>query len=187
MPRRIPAGLLFAVLALMPGTAQAQFGIKAGLSFASASTSDYLPNLSVRTGWTAGLSVGLPLGSVLELRPELLYVQKGGKLPGGSTLELKELDLPGLLQINLPVTGFMPYVFAGPQAEFELSCTAFDVDCVDSRSLRWGAVGGAGVRLARVLSIEGRYNWTLSEIADDIKSKPRTLLILVGLHVGAKR
>lgn len=187
MPRRIAAALLLAALALVPGTTQAQFGVKAGLSFASASTSAYLPDLSVKTGWTAGLSVGLPLGSALEFRPELLYVQKGGKLPNGSTLELKELDLPGLLQINIPVTGFMPYVLVGPQAEFELSCTAFDIDCVDSKSFRWGAVAGAGIRLARVLSFEGRYNWTLSEIADDIQSKPRTLLILVGVHFGARR
>jgi hypothetical protein len=42
-------------------------------------------------------------------------------------------------------------------------------------------MAGAGVRLGGGLSVEARYGYTLSEISDNIKSKPRTILLLIGL------
>jgi len=179
--------LLVASLMLAPAAAEAQFAVKGGLSFGSATDSDYLPDLSTKTGFAAGLSFGLPLGNVVELRPELLFVQKGGKLSDDDSFTLNEFDIPLLLQIDIPIKGFMPYIVAGPQGEIQLKCTAFDTDCVDTKSFRWGAVGGVGIRLGKVVSGEGRYNWTLSEISDDIGSKPRTILLLAGIHFGAKQ
>jgi hypothetical protein len=44
-------------------------------------------------------------------------------------------------------------------------------------------MAGAGVHLAS-LTVEGRYGYTLSEISDNIKSKPRTILLLVGFSLG---
>jgi hypothetical protein len=179
--------LLFAAAAMIPAGAEAQFAVKGGLSFGSATESDYLPDLSSKTGFAGGLSFGLDLGKVVEIRPELLFVQKGGKLSGDDSFTLNEFNIPLLLQIDIPIKGFMPYIVAGPQAEIELKCTAFDTDCVDTSSFRWGAVGGVGIRLGKVFSVEGRYNWTLSEISDDITSKPRTILLLAGIHFGAKQ
>jgi len=186
MRQTMPA-LLLVAFALAPSAAEAQFALKGGLSFGSATESAYLPDLSTKTGFAGGLSFGLPLGSVVELRPELLYVQKGGKLANDDSFTLNEINIPLLLQLDIPITGLMPYVYAGPQGELELKCTAFDTDCVDTSSFRWGAVGGVGIRLAKVISIEGRYNWTLSEISSDINSKPRTILLLVGFHFGARQ
>jgi len=167
--------------------ASAQFSVKGGPTFASTGESELLPDPSMRTGFSAGVSVGFHVGEVVELRPEALYVQKGATLAGEELFKLEELVVPLLVQVDIPITGFMPYVFAGPQGEFELSCTIVDVDCVDTKSLRWGAVGGVGVRLARFLSIEGRYNWTLQELSDDIRSKPNTISVMAGLHFGAHR
>ncbi len=186
--RKLPLfGIALVLSASVSTPASAQFSVKGGLTFASATESAYLPDTKLRTGFAAGVSVGIPLGEVVELRPEALYVQKGAELAGADVFELDELVIPLLLEVDIPITGFMPYAFAGPQGELELSCKAFDVDCADTKSLRWGAVAGLGVRLARFLSIEGRYNWTLQEISDDIKSKPNTISILAGIHIGAKR
>ena len=160
--------------------AQAQLSVKAGLSFASTSESDFVPDVKTRTGFAAGLSLGLPMGQI-QLRPELLYVQKGGKFANDQTLELNEINVPVLLQFNVPIPVIMPYAFGGPVAEYELSCTAANIDCVDTNSLRWGFTAGAGIRLGGALSVEGRYGYTLSEISDNIKSKPRTIMLLLGI------
>ena len=185
--RKILPVLLFAAVAMVPARAEAQFAVKGGLSFASASSSDYLPDLNTKTGFAAGLSFGLPLGSVVELRPEALYVQKGGKLANDDSFTLNEINIPLLVQVDIPIKGFMPYVVAGPQAEIELKCTKVDVDCVDTKSFRWGFDAGVGIRFGKLISVEGRYNWTLSEISNDIASKPRTILLLAGIHFGAKQ
>lgn len=169
---------------LLPAMANAQLMLKGGLSFASASNSQYLPDVDTKTGFSAGLSFGLPLGEGLQLRPELLYVQKGGKLATNADFELNELNIPVLLQVNLLGAGIAPYLFGGPQAEYELTCTRADVDCVNTTTLRWGAVAGAGIRLGSSLSVEGRYNWTLTEIGDNIGSKPRAILLMVGFALG---
>ncbi|MEJ2203133.1 MAG: porin family protein [Gemmatimonadota bacterium] len=172
---------------LTSSPASAQLSVKGGLTFASTSESEFVPDPSTRTGFSAGVSIGIHLGEVIELRPEALYVQKGATLAGDDLFKLEELVVPLLLQVDIPINGFMPYAFAGPQGEFELSCTIVDVDCVDTKSLRWGAVGGVGIRLARFLSIEGRYNWTLQEISDDIRSKPNAISVMAGIHFGAHR
>ncbi|HEX5633979.1 MAG TPA: porin family protein [Gemmatimonadales bacterium] len=176
-----------AALAVASTPAGAQLAIKGGLSFASTTESEFVPDLDTRTGFAAGVSLGIPLASVLEIRPEALFVQKGGEFSSDESLELNELNIPALLQVNLPITGLMPFIYAGPQAEVQLSCTAFDEDCVDTNSFRWGAVLGGGIRFARAISAEIRYDWTLSELSDDIDTKPRTLLILLGIHFGASK
>jgi hypothetical protein len=168
--------------ALIAQPASAQIGFKAGLSFASTTESEFIPDVDTRTGFAAGISLGLPLGLSLRLQPELLYVEKGGKFANNDqTLEINELNVPVLLRFNLPLPAIAPFVLAGPVAEYDLTCNAADVDCVDTESLRWGFMAGAGVRLGGGLSVEARYGYTLSEISDNIKSKPRTILLLIGL------
>ena len=181
MRRILPALLLSALVApVVP----AQVAVKAGLSFASTTESEFVPDIDTRTGFVVGISLGIPLGPVVEIRPEALYVQKGGEFSNGDKLEIDELNIPVLLQVNVPASGFSPYLFAGPQAEYELSCTFADVDCVDTNSLRWGFTGGVGVRLGGMFLVEGRYGWTLTEISDDVTSKPRVIKLLAGITFG---
>lgn len=176
---RIALLMLGLAAAAAPSTAAAQVAIKGGLSFATATESEYLPDVDIRTGFAVGLSLGLPMGAIASLKPEIYYVQKGGKLSNSGTLKIDELNVPVLLQLKAPVPGFAPFVVAGPQAEYELSCTNANVDCVNTNSLRWGFVAGAGFNLGGLL-IEGRYDWTLSRLADDIGSRPRTIMLLLG-------
>jgi hypothetical protein len=181
MPRTITAALLAAAVALLPARADAQLTVKGGLSFASTTESDLVPDVDSRTGFAVGLGYGWKLGNIFEIRPEAFFVQKGGEFANVGTLELNELNIPILLQANLPIPVLAPYAYAGPQGEFELDCTVADTDCVDTESFRWGAVAGLGLRLGGTLSLEGRYNWTLDELTEDLGAKPRTILLLLGL------
>lgn len=182
MSRNAPVALLAAVVAFTPLTVGAQITIKAGASFASTSESELVPDVSNKTGFAAGIGYGLRMGGgALALHGELLYVQKGGDLGDAGDLKIDELDVPLLLQWNTQIDFLHPFLYAGPQAEFELSCTAVDVDCVDSESLRWGGVLGLGGRFGQRFTGEIRYNWTFTEISGLIDSKPRTILLLAGL------
>ena len=183
MLRRATVVLLAAAVALAPLTSGAQFTIKAGASFASTTESELVPAVSNRTGFAAGVGYGLGLGGeAFSLHAELLYVQKGGDLGNLGTLEIDELDIPLLGQFMIPIDFLSPFLYAGPQAEFELSCTAADIDCVDSESLRWGGVVGLGVRFAKRLMAELRYNWTFSDISGPVSLKPRAILLLAGFE-----
>lgn len=178
--------VLFVAMLIVAPAADAQLGVKAGFSFASTTESEFVPDVETRTGFAAGLSLGIPLGTVLTFRPEAMFVQKGGKYATNQTLEINELNIPLLLGIDIPITGVAPYLFAGPVAEYELSCKAADVDCIDTNSMRWGFTGGVGLRLGGALTVEGRYGYTLSEISDDVQSKPRTIMLLAGLQLGGR-
>ena len=180
MSRNTTVALLAAVI-LSPLSAGAQFTIKAGASFASTTESNLAPDVSNRTGFAFGIGYGFPLGSgAFSLHLEGLYVQKGGDLGVVGTLDIDELDFPILLQWKIPIAFLSPFLYAGPQAEFELSCTAADIDCVDTESLRWGGVIGLGVRFGQRFSGELRYNSTWSEISELSNAKPRTILLLAG-------
>jgi hypothetical protein len=176
--------LLAAAAALIPLRADAQLTIKAGASFASTSESELVPDVGNKTGLAAGIGFGFSFGSgTFALHPELLYVQKGGDLGASGDLKIDELDVPLLAQFNLGILeSLAPFLYAGPQAEFELSCTAADTDCVDTESLRWGGVVGLGLHFGQRFSGELRYNWTFNEISDQFGSKPRTILLLAGFH-----
>jgi hypothetical protein len=175
----IAALMIVAALALAAGHADAGLTAKAGLSFASTSGSAYVPDPGKQTGFAAGLSFGLGLARIVELRPEALYVQKGGEWAPDQEFTINELDIPLLVQCNLPILGC--FVYAGPQGEIELNVEAKGTDIADTDSFRWGGVAGIGFKVLRVASIEGRYNWTLDEISSDIQAKPRTILIMAGL------
>jgi len=187
---RIATLVLLAAAAVLPRSADAQLTAKIGASFASATKSDLAPDVNTRTGLAAGLGFAFQIGNgVFALHPELLYVQKGGDLggDGGGSLKIDELDLPLLAQFNIPIEALTPFLLAGPQAEFELSCEAAGEDCVDSESVRWGAVLGLGARVGDLVTLEARYNWTFNEISDQLSSKPRTILLLAGLQFGRRR
>jgi hypothetical protein len=179
---RIATVVLLAAAVAVPLSAEAQFTVKLGASFASTTESELVPDVETRTGLAAGIGFGFRLGDGrFALHPELLYVQKGGKFGDAGTLKIDELDVPLLLRFDVPIDVLSPYVHAGPQLEFELNCETAGDDCVDTESFRWGAVLGLGARLGGLVTLEARYNWTFNEISDELGSKPRTILLLLGL------
>ena len=172
--------------------AQAQVGIKAGASFGSISNTGLLPgDLEGRTGFAAGLSFATP-PDVVGLGFELLYAQRGAEEPNNpSSRALDYIDLPAYLRVMAPTEGLQPFAYAGPQASFEIDCSAVDEDCPDTGrpTTTWAAVVGAGVRLGEVegggFTLEARYVYGLSDleldtVTDGDSYEDRSFLILVG-------
>jgi hypothetical protein len=181
-----------ALLATMPASlaAQLELGVKGGASFGNISNKGVLPgNLDSRTGFAAGVSVGLG-GGLVGIGGEALYAQRG--LTGDATdAKLDYLDIPVYLTVHAPTGPVAPFGYVGPQASFELKCTNLDVDCVDDRrsTTDYAAVIGAGVKLGGSrpkFTIEARYVYGLKDlklatVTSGDSFKTRSFLILGGL------
>lgn len=157
-----------------------EIGIKAGASFGNISNKDVLPgNLKNRTGFAAGLYLGS--GGLLGIGVEALYAQRGAEsdetAAAAEETRLDYIDIPAYLKVKLPVPAIKPFIYAGPQASYEIKCrTATGADCGaygTSGRKRWDYAGviGAGVRIGggTGFGIEGRYVYGLQDL------KPSTL------------
>ncbi|HEY5219273.1 MAG TPA: porin family protein [Gemmatimonadaceae bacterium] len=163
------------------------WGIKGGLSYGNVSNSGVLPgDLHSRTGYAIGLGYqgGAPLGIGLEA----LYAQRGLDGSGSNGRALNYIDVPLTLRYTVPTPGISPFVFAGPQASFEVQCRAGDADCPDTDRPKttYAGVIGAGVRLTGGLSLEGRYVYGLTDlklntVTTSQSYKTRSFMALLGI------
>jgi hypothetical protein len=188
---RSGAFALAALLAVVPVSlaAQVELGVKGGASFGDVSNKGVLPgNLDTRTGFAAGVSVGLG-GGLVGVGGEALYAQRGLTGDVGEA-KLDYLDIPVYLTVKAPTGPVAPFGYLGPQVSFELKCTNLDVDCVDDRrsTTDYAGVIGAGVRLGTGtrVTIEARYVYglkdlKLSTVSSEHSFKTRSFLILGGL------
>src|SRR5690242_21371984 len=88
--------------AAAPANAQVEFGIKGGASFGNISNKGVLPgNLKTRTGWAAGVSLGLR-ARVLGVGAEALYARRGLKSDGTGDLKLDYVDIPVYAKVQAP-------------------------------------------------------------------------------------
>lgn len=172
--------------------AQAQVGIKAGASFGSISNTGLLPgDLEGRTGFAGGLSFNSP-PEVLGIGLELLYAQRGAEEPNNpSSRELDYIDVPLYVRLMAPAEGIQPFVYAGPQASFEIDCSTIDEDCPDTGrpTTTWAGIVGAGIRLGDDdgggFTLEARYVYGLSDleldtVTDEDSYEDRSFMILAG-------
>jgi hypothetical protein len=193
-PRSVPsfAALVAALVVsvVMPTAAHAQ--IRAGVSF---STLTGVDGFESRMGISAGVALSLLSLGPVSLTPELLYVQKGGKLSsptaesGIEDIRLDYFVFPALIEFGNYIRGtpIRPRVYAGPYYAFQTNCSlgfessgdrsggcpfiglqeaGIDADIDDSD---WGfVVGGALAYFAGSIgsiSIDARYTASLSTIA----------------------
>jgi hypothetical protein len=174
---------------------QAGFMIKGGWSFGNVSNRGVLPgDLSGRNGWALGL--GFHGVSPVGFGIEGLWVQRGlnnAGLPIGdiNARELDYIDVPAYLRLSVPFA-VQPFLYAGPQASFEIRCRSGAVDCPDTGrpTTSWSAIIGAGVRLGLGLavSVEGRYVYGLTDlhlstITTSSSYRTRSFMILAGIGI----
>lgn len=195
MKRRWPSLAMAAALAAAPLTpAAAQVGIKGGVSHGNISNSGVLPGeLGARTGFAIGVSVANEPTQLVGLGVEALYAQRGAHSANNtSSFDLDYIDVPLYLRFIAPAPGLQPFVYAGPQASYEVRCRAGDGDCPDTGrpSLTYAAVIGAGVRFGDEsgISVEGRYVYGLKDlnlgtVTDEESYRSRSFEILVALSV----
>lgn len=167
--------------------AQSGLGIKGGFAYSDVSNAGALPgNLHSRTGYAIGL--GYEGGGPLGLGVEALYAQRG--LSGGAAGEARELnyiDVPLYLRLSAPSPALTPFAYAGPQASFEMRCSAGGAPCPNTGRPKttYAGVIGAGVRLAGGLTVEGRYVYgltdlKLSTVSTSTSYQTRSFMILLG-------
>ena len=190
------AGCLFLLGLVLVSTpshlaAQAEFGLKGGVSFGNISNKGVLPgDLGTRTGFAAGASVGLG-GGLIGAGAEALFAQRGLSGDAGDT-KLDYIDIPVYLKVQAPTPGISPFGYIGPQVSFEVTCKVSDVDCGDSGRAKtdYAGVVGAGVKCGGGqtfgFSAEARYVYGLKDlkfatVTSDESFKTRSFLILGGI------
>nr|WP_317126901.1 outer membrane beta-barrel protein [Arenibacter aquaticus] len=158
--------ILFAAVALMGLTAQAQkgsgFGIKGGLNYGG--TGDYFESTEQAykdPKGNVGYHLGIfgQVGQKVYLRPELIYTKTKSDYENNS-LDMSKLDLPVLLGIN--VIGPLK-VFAGPAFQYILDTDYDGITIGDvENDFTVGLNIGAGLSFGN-FGIDLRYERGFSE------------------------
>jgi len=200
-----------AVLFLSPLSLSGQIslGFQGGLSLATVGGSD-LDDLdpSYRKGFGLGAFLELPVGEVLSIQPEFLYLQKGmqeSEQGVDVTFAIDYVEIPVLLRINVPVEGnIAPYFLVGPAVAFKAGCeirgedqgVEVTVDCdeaeVEIKSMDLGGVVGVGLSFGAGpgnFHVGARYNYGLTILDDsgeddDVKSRAFSFLAGYSFPVG---
>jgi len=184
-------------------------GIMAGANYAKVSQDPQSSDITFdyKVGLVAGGFLGIQVNDVFSVEPQALYSQKGTKVKGtGSSSSMEgsvrvtyiEVPLLGKFWIPVSDSQVRPFIFAGPEFEFKVSCSvdgaAFGVtgDCdktteIKLKSTDFGVTGGAGLQFKagnQVVRVDARYTHGLSDIndsGDNTKVKNRAFAATVGL------
>lgn len=179
--------LLLVVATGTPALAQVGFSVggRAGIGIADLDVEDD-EGLDSRLGIVAGAFLGINLGPLFNLRPEVQYAQKGAEFTEAdftTTIKLSYIEFSVPATVNIPVEGapIQPRVYAGPSLGLEVGCdvkveggaVSASVDCeefgLETKSVDFGVMFGAGVDIPAgpgAITVDGRYNLGLSNIND---------------------
>lgn len=159
------------------------FGIKGGVNISNiydSNEEDF--DAESKLGYAAGIFLGIPLGQVIGIQPEVLYSQRGFKATGDNLLGDYEftrttnyLDVPVLLAIK---PSPMLTLLAGPQFSFLLDGKydfennilsgglEEDFENEDARKNTTCITGGLDINLENLV-LGGRVGWDLKENNED--------------------
>ncbi len=184
------AGILCILLTLVFMTneakAQVDFGIRAGVNFATFNNTDL--DTESRTGLMAGfyLNYHIP-NSPISIQPEILYTQKGAAVtfpddsgpPTISEYKLDYITIPVLAKFDYVLDGpVTPHVYFGPYVAFNINAEAqyeepggsITEDIGDQiRNTDFGVVVGAGVDISR-FNVSFRYSVGLTPVFEDAQA-----------------
>ncbi len=127
-------GILVLGLVLTPKAAEAQFGVRGGVSLSSLFGGD-VTQADTRQGLTGGFSTTLFSVGPVSVGPELHYVQKGSALTqlNPEAMEsfqefgLDYVEVPVMLRLGIPLPfgddGIRGYAEGGPAFAWRVNCT----------------------------------------------------------------
>ena len=156
-----------------------QFGVKAGVNFATIAGDDF-ESPDSRTAFHAGLLAELPVNERFSLQPEILYSAQGftanGTLAGvdyEAEYKMDYIQVPILAKLYL-VNGLNLQV--GPQVGFRINeSVEYDTDLGDGsedfnseeNDIDFGVAAGLEYKFDSGFFIQGRYNYGFSEIYEN--------------------
>ena len=180
MKRILMIVLAVFLLAGISASAQAKWGVTAGLNFNTSKFSDV--DVKARTGWSVGGTclVDLPLG--FSVQPSLLYHQKGANITNELSQSMGFLELPVSVQWGPDLLIFRPFLDVTPYVGYALSnkfsasvagIVLSDEGWKGKERFEYGLGLGAGVNVWKLQFI-ARYNWNFGSLYnvegwDDIK------------------
>ena len=112
MKRILTVVLAALMLTGISASAQAKWGVTAGLNFNTSKFSEV--DVKARTGWSVGGTclVDLPLG--FSVQPSLLYHQKGANITNELSQSMGFLELPVSVQWGPDLLIFRPFLDVTP-------------------------------------------------------------------------
>lgn len=173
--KKIILTTLIAVLTIGSVSAQASFGIKGGVNFASI-MGDTPNGVKYRTAYNFGIVAEIETSSSTSVQPEILYSSQGFKFDGGRVNgEMRDADDFKLDYLNIPIV-FKYYINdefsfeTGPQVGFLLSSKA-ENNTVDSGRLRDNLTNasfdfliGFGYKFDNGFNVNARYIGGLTNV-----------------------
>ena len=191
----------FGLVALAaPGLdAQSTFGVRGGVSVASASFSTDTFDSDNRTGFTGGVFWDHGGKNLFGYQFGASYTQKGFGVSGANQdLNLNYIEIPAILKLGIPLGFVKPSVFGGAALGIKAGCSydgpsaGFEDPCDDISGTEWA--GGFGVDTAFYLSsislwFDARYHVGINNIVDsdnfnDLKNRAWNITGGVGFPLG---
>lgn len=173
--------VLIALLGLFGLTTQAQgldFGIKAGVNFATLTDASGLDN---RTGFVAGFFAGGKLNDNLGLQVEALYSQQGAEFDIGS-FDLNYINVPILLKYY--ISGGLNAQL-GPQLGILIdddtqSVVGEVINDISVNDFDVAGVVGLGYDFPMGIRVDGRYQFGLTDVPDTGNGKNSVITLALG-------
>lgn len=212
--KRLSTSLLAGAMFLLPGkpaSAQNTLGLLGGVTIASLDVSarDIIEDTEALKRMSVGLSLSVPVGSLLGLQFGASMAQKGGSLlardtiaGGESRIRANYFELMALARVGIPLLGrfVSAHLVGGPALGIETSCDVVlfsdeedtaeeeSADCEDDRDTNdYGLAAGGGVevwlsdRLGVTLGVLLTRGLADLGIVEDEGVRNRTLTLRGGL------
>jgi hypothetical protein len=208
-------GAFIPVVATAQKAGDMTIGVMAGVNYSKVSQDPESSDVTFeyKAGFIGGGFLGIQVNDWFSIEPQVLFSQKGAKVKGKGnnaalegSIRINYIEIPVLGKFWIPVSdpGVKPFVFAGPEVEFKVSCTAEGAilavtgseDCdktgneINLKSTDFGVTGGAGVQFkagGQDVRVDARYTFGLTDINDSSAStdnrevKNRAFAVTVGL------
>lgn len=166
-----------------------QFGVKAGVNFATIAGDDF-ESPDSRTGFHAGVLAELPFSERFSIQPEILYSAQGFSAEGtilGSSYEadykMDYIQVPILAKVYL-MNGLNVQV--GPQIGFRINekieasdGSSIDFDSEDN-DINLGLAAGLEYKFPNGFFVQGRYNYGFTDIYKDVNAHNSVIQAGVG-------
>lgn len=178
------------------------FGLRGGYNLATISDPNNVlastGSFGYQNGYMGGLFFNIGISKSFSIQPELLYSQQGFKVEVNDLFlkdKLEVAKIPILFKLNIGGGNVKFLINAGPYVGYKIKQTSitnlsgtlitesapFDTDNSDGETtnrIEYGAIGGAGFQFnlgAALLSIEGRFDYGLSDPSKYTDTKPAEL------------